>query len=73
MPDGKMVDFTFEAVERIAKAQGLPCNTRDTLYAGVEIPTKFIRETMLTREWFESLAEEYFSLQTPDGTLWASD
>jgi hypothetical protein len=61
MPDGKVVDFTFEAVERIAKQQGLPCITRDALYAGVEIPTDFIRETMLTRDWFEGLAEEYFS------------
>jgi len=66
MPDGRVVDFTFEAVERIAKRQGLPCNTRDALYAGVEIPTQFIRETMLMREWFEALAEEYFAQQRPD-------
>lgn len=69
MPDGGVVDFTFEAAERIAKRQGLPCDTRDALYAGVEILTGFIRETMPTREWFESLAEEYFSLRTPAGIL----
>ncbi len=61
MPDGKVVDFTFEAAERIAKRQGLPCNTRNALYAGVEVPTVFIRETMRTSEWFDALAEEYFS------------
>jgi hypothetical protein len=62
MPDGKVVDFTFESVERIAKRRGLACNTHDTVYAGVEIPTEFIRETMLTRAWLEGLADEYFSL-----------
>jgi hypothetical protein len=61
MPDGNVVDFTFEATERIAKQKGLSCDTRDTLYVGLELPTEFIRETMLTREWFVSLADEYFA------------
>jgi hypothetical protein len=61
MPDGEVVDFTFEAAERIAKRDKLPCDTSDTLYVGVEVPTEFIRETMSKREWFESLAEEFFA------------
>jgi hypothetical protein len=70
MPDGKVVDFTFEAAERMAKRQGLACDTRDTVYAGVEIPTTFIRQTMLTRVQFEGLADEYFGVTTDRfGTL----
>src|SRR5437667_1282214 len=30
MPDGNVVDFTFEAAEQIGKQEGLPCDTRDT-------------------------------------------
>jgi hypothetical protein len=61
MPDGKVVDFTFEAVERIARRKGLRYDAADTLYVGLEVPTEFIRETMLTSEWFDSLAESYFA------------
>jgi hypothetical protein len=63
MADGNVVDFTFEAAELIGKQQGLPCDTRDTLYVGLEVPTEFIREAMLTREWFDSLADEYYERQ----------
>lgn len=61
MPDGQVVDFTLEAAERIGKREALSCDTHATLYVGLEVPTAFIRETMLTREWFESLVEEYFT------------
>lgn len=59
MPDGNVVDFTFEAAERIAMKKQLPCDTRDTLYVGLEIPTEFLVEAVLRREWFESIADEY--------------
>jgi len=62
MPDGNVVDFTLEAAELIASSEGLPCDTRDALYVGVEIPNAFILETMADREWIDSLADEYFRL-----------
>jgi hypothetical protein len=63
MADGNVVDFTLEAAELIGKQERLPCDTRDTLYVGLEVPTEFIRAAMLRREWFDSLAEEYFERQ----------
>ena len=44
------------------KREMLICDTRNTLYMGIEIPTEFIRATMPTREWYDSLVDEYFGL-----------
>jgi hypothetical protein len=62
MPDGNVVDFTFEAAEQLGSRKGLSFSTRDTLYVGLEIPTDFIRNTLLTNEWFDSLVDEYFGI-----------
>jgi hypothetical protein len=63
MPDGNVVDFTFETMERIGNQKGLSCDTRNTLYVGMEIPTAFIRDTLSTKEWIDSLADEYIATQ----------
>ena len=62
MADGKVIDFTLEAAETIGARKGLSFDTRDTLYVGLEIPTAFIRDTMSTTEWFDSLVDEYFGM-----------
>jgi hypothetical protein len=62
MPDGNVVDFTFEAMEEAATCGGVSCDTRDTLYVGLEIPTAFVRDTMIVRDWFDDLAEDYVEL-----------
>jgi hypothetical protein len=61
MPDGNVVDFTFEAVEQFAKRKLLSVRAGESLYAGVEVPTGFIRKWVSTSGWFDSLAEEYFA------------
>jgi hypothetical protein len=61
MPDGKVIDFTLEAMERIARQKKIPCDTRRALYLGLEIPTDYIWETMVFNERYDSLAEEYFA------------
>jgi hypothetical protein len=63
MPDGKVVDFTLEAMERVAKRHEVPCDTRKALYVGLGVPTAFIRETVNATDWHDSLAEEYFASQ----------
>jgi hypothetical protein len=63
MADGTVVDFTLETAELMGKQELLPFETRDTLYVGLEVPTEFIREAMLTRKWFDSLAEEFSERQ----------
>jgi hypothetical protein len=62
MTDGKVVDFTLEAAEQIGKRNGLPCDTRDALYVGLDIPTEFIRERVLTSDTFGALADDYFAV-----------
>jgi hypothetical protein len=63
MPDGKVVDFTLEAMERVANQEGVPCDTRKALYVGLGVPTAFIRETVAATGWHDSLAEEYLACQ----------
>ena len=63
MPDGKVIDFAFDAVERVATRKGVTCDASDTLYVGLEVPTAYIRETVALTEWFDALAEEYFAIQ----------
>ena len=65
MPDGKVVDFTFEQLERRVKREKLSLATTTSLYLGLEVSTQFIRQTMPERKFVESLAEEYFGSQIP--------
>ena len=61
MPDGGVIDFTFEAADRIVRRKGHHYDAADTLYVGLEVPTEFIRETMLTGKWIDSVAETYYA------------
>lgn len=61
MPDGKVVDFTLEAMEPKAKRQGLDGDARETIYLGLEVPGEFFRESQDNGE-FDAVALAY-SLQ----------
>jgi len=60
IPDGKVIDFTLEAMERKAKREKLTRDTSGALYLGLEIPTDFVRKVMLREQACIALAEEYF-------------
>jgi hypothetical protein len=58
MDDGRIVDFTLEAMERKAKKQHkLVVDTSDALYLGVEVPRLFVMEHIVSTDNFESVAE----------------
>jgi hypothetical protein len=60
MPDGKVVDFTFEALERQAKRHGLACDTSRALYLGLEVPRDFFRKVWLREEAVLPVAELFY-------------
>jgi len=47
MPDGGVLDFTLELMEVEAAKQGIPTDTSQTVYFGMEIPVDFFVVTML--------------------------
>jgi hypothetical protein len=61
MPDGFVVDFTLEALERSNKRRsGGTTGSTEALYFGVEVPQQSIREAMMSG-WIEPLAPRLFS------------
>jgi hypothetical protein len=63
MQDGRVVDFTLEALEVVAAEKGITVDTRGALYVGVEIPKAFIVETMSAPGWYDSIAELFYADQ----------
>jgi hypothetical protein len=39
MPDGQVIDFTWEAMDRKLRRDGIPSDTSGAVYFGVEVPT----------------------------------
>lgn len=60
MPDGCVVDFTFEALERKAKRLKLKCDTSDAVYFGLEIPRKFIARMVAIENETRPMLLPYF-------------
>lgn len=61
MPDGGVVDFTFEALERQSKFEEIPCNTAGTVYLGLEIPQPFVRRKLLEDEETQPLIDLFYA------------
>lgn len=60
MDDGRIVDFTLEAMERKAKRQHkLVLDTSDAWYFGVEVPRLFALEHIMATDYYDSVAELY--------------
>ena len=63
-PDGAVVDFTLEAAEKNLKRVKFDCDTRSTLYFGLEIPTRLVMQRILTNQGIaESLLDWFLSLK----------
>ncbi len=39
IPDGQLIDFTWEAMDRKLRRDGVPSDTAQALYLGAEVPT----------------------------------
>lgn len=39
LPDGQVIDFTWEALDRNLRRDGIPSDTSKAVYFGVEVPT----------------------------------
>ena len=59
MQDGRVVDFTLEAMEVLAAEFGKRFDLKKVWYVGVEVPPLFIREHMDETDWYEPVAELY--------------
>lgn len=60
MPDGRVVDFTTEAMEVAAVKKGVPVDTRGAVYVGVEIPIEIVVLAANQADSWEPLAEKLF-------------
>jgi hypothetical protein len=60
MDDGKVVDFTLEAMLRKAKRERAIVDERPPLYYGVEVPRKFIVQRIVESGHSEPIAERYY-------------
>ena len=63
MPDGRVVDFTLEALEVIVAEEDVVVDTTGALYVGLEIPKAFIVETLNATDWYDSIAELFYDDQ----------
>ena len=61
MPDGFVVDFTLEALERSREGLNGTHRPAEVLYFGVEVPQHTIREAMLSSGFIEPVALRLFS------------
>jgi hypothetical protein len=61
MPDGFVVDFTLEALERSREGLNGTHRPAEVLYFGVEVPQRLIREAMLSSGFIEPVAPRLFS------------
>lgn len=59
MDDGKVVDFTLEAVLRKARREKTTVDETTPLYYGVNVPRRFIMEHVLAGGSGEPIAEDY--------------
>ena len=65
MPDGFVVDFTLEALERSREGLNGTHRPAEVLYFGVDVPQHTIREAMLSSGFIEPVALRlYFQRQT---------
>ena len=63
MQDGRVVDFTLEALEVIVAENGNTVDSRGALYVGVEVPSAIIAERLAKTGWYESIAELFYNDQ----------
>ena len=61
MPDGFVVDFTLEALERSREGLNGTHRPAEVRYFGVEVPQRLIREAMLSSGFIEPVAPRLFS------------
>jgi hypothetical protein len=61
MQDGRVVDFTLEAVEVVAAANGHTVDLRGALYVGVEVPSAFLLKRLGETDWYEPVAEFFYA------------
>ena len=61
MQDGRVVDFTLEALEDLVAEKGDTVNTRRALYVGLEIPNEFIMDRLTSTDWYDSIAELFYA------------
>lgn len=63
MQDGRVVDFTLEALEVLAAENGNTVDSRGALYVGVEVPSVMIIERLAKTGWYDSIAELFYADQ----------
>ncbi len=60
MDDGRVVDFTIEAVLRKARREKTLVDLTDPLYCGVEVPRKFVLRRVVESGSSDPMAELYY-------------
>ncbi len=60
MDDGRVVDFTLEAVLRKARREKTLVDLTDPLYCGVEVPRKFVLRRVVESGSSDPMAELYY-------------
>ena len=63
MQDGRVVDFTLEALEVVVAKKKYAVDTTGALYLGLEIPKAFIAERLNTTGWYDFVAEFFYADQ----------
>ena len=63
MQDGRVVDFTMEAVEAVMAKKRQAVDLREALYIGLEVPIKAIVERLDETGWYEPIAELFYADQ----------
>jgi len=63
MQDGRVVDFTLEALEVIVAEMGNTVDSRSALYVGLEVPRAIIGERLAETDWYEPIAEIFYADQ----------
>ena len=63
MQDGRVVDFTLEAVEVVIAEKGHCLDSRGALYVGLEVPRAFVVERLADTGWYEPIAELFYADQ----------
>jgi hypothetical protein len=63
MPDGRVVDFTLEALEIVVAEKGITVDSREAVYVGLEVPKAFIVERLNATDWYDSIVELFYADQ----------
>ncbi len=61
MQDGRVVDFTLEALEVTLAGQRKSVDLRGFLYVGLEVPKTMILDRLAETDWYDSISEHYYA------------